>query len=468
MTTAGASSTRLSVRRVRALPLVGNLLDFRRDRIGLIERVYAECGEAGKFRLGTRDVLILSSAEHARTVLVEQADAFEKGPVVRLFARPILGDGLISCTNEAHKRQRRMLAPSFVPRRIARYAEAMASSAEAASAAWKDGERVDLVSEMLRLSMQIVGRTLFSIDLLGEARDLSEAMSIAMHHVSERIEAPLSLPLAVPTRTNRRLRRAIKRLDETIYGMIAERRAENAADRDGILPEQDDVLSSLLEARDEEGGAPLSNVEIRDELMTLFVAGHETSAMSLAWAWYLLASNPNALAHMHAEIDRVLGDRLPTYEDLPKLSYTLCVVKEALRLYPPVHSIGREAQRDVKLGPYRLARGAIVIVSPYLMHRREEYFADALAFEPERFAKDREEKVPRYAYLPFGAGPRVCAGGQFALVEAQIVLATMARRVSFELERETDAAGIEPQMLVTLRPERGIPALVRRRDRVEA
>lgn len=425
-------------------PLLGNLLEFRRDPAALLRRVAAECGDVGRFRLGRLDVIIVSSPALARTVLVDEADAFEKGPTIRKYARPVLGDGLIACANADHKPRRRLMLPAFHSQHIARYADVMAQVAARTQAGWADGAVVDVADEMTRLTLSVVGRTLFSVDLLTEAPELAEAMATMIRHVSDRIRWPW-----------RRLpKRALARLDATILRMIAERRARGAA-------AQPDLLDSLVDAKAEDGAPGLSDRQIRDEAMNLFAAGHETTANALAWALHLLAAHPAVAARLRAEVDGVVGARAPRYEDVGALPYTLQVIKETMRLYPPVHSLGRQAVRAVRLGDHALAAGAIVVVSPYLMHRRADLFADPERFDPDRFTPAAEEALPRHAYLPFAAGPRLCLGSHFALTEAQLVLAVLAQHVALA----PAAAGrpVVAEMLVTLRPRDGLPMRVTRR-----
>jgi cytochrome P450 len=431
-------------------PLVGHLVALRRDPVALLERVARACGDVGRFRVGPREVVLVTAAEPAREVLVDRAASFEKGPVVRRFARAVLGDGLIACENAVHRSRRRLVAPAFAPRLVERYAEAMVEAAERIQRGWRDGDTIDVAAEMARLALAVVGRTLFSIDLLDAAPGLRGDFEAVMRYVHARIEHPLRLPLAVPTAANREVRRALARLDNLLFTLVAERRARGGGGDGG------DLLDALVRARDEtEGGRALSDRQLRDEAMNLLLAGHETSASALAWALYLLARDGASARRLEAEADALAGP--PRSDDLPRLAFAGRAFQEALRLYPPVHSLGRQAREPVTIGGYRLGSGAVVVVSPLLMHRRADYFPEPDAFHADRFAGDG---VRRAAYLPFGAGPRGCLGGGFATVEAQLVLATLARRVRFEW---TLPAEPRPELLVTLRPRGGLPMRVRRR-----
>ena len=414
--------------------LLGHLLEFRRDRAAVLERAYREHGDMVEIRLFHR-ILVLAAPDLARAVLVDQADAFEKGPVVREYGRAVLGGGVLSCMNAAHRARRRLVAPAFAPRHVARYADAMAQATAEMVERWFAGgpvARLDLADEMMQLALRVVGGALFSIDFGRKGEELSEALETVNRLIARRIEQPWRPP-------GRPFRRAVAVLDGAIARMIAERR------RLGPARAPTDLLSSLVFARDEDGRG-LDDRQVRDDAMTLLVAGHETSATALAWALHLLGGHPEAWRKLRAEAREALGPERPAdYDDLERLPYARQVMQEAMRLYPPVHSIGRQAFRDVDLRGVRVPRGRLVIVSTYLLHRRPDLWAQPMAFRPERF----EVAPPAYTYLPFGNGARVCVGNHFATAMGQIVLATIAQRV--RLESRSDAA---PEMLVTLRPTR--------------
>ncbi|MCC6806990.1 MAG: cytochrome P450 [Deltaproteobacteria bacterium] len=424
------------IARLSGTPIIGHLREFRRDRIALLERLAKECGEAGVLDFGGRRVLVTASPAHARIILQERAELFEKGPVVRRFARPLLGDGLVSVENAAHKRRRRLVAPAFAHRRIMDHTHAFVAETERMIGRLEDGAVIDLREEMLRLSLAVVGRTLFHQDLIGDSKALGDAMQAVMRHVSDRIARPLMLPRFVPTPSDRRLARAIAYLDATIAKMIDERRASG---------DVGDLLSNLVYAKDDEGEPSLDDREIRDETMTLFAAGHETVANALAWTLALLVAHPEELAIAATSI-----------------AHARQAIEEAMRLYPPVHGLGREAKARVELGDHVLDKGAIVLVSTYLMHRRSDLFPDALAFRPARFSPEARAALPPSAYLPFGAGPRACIGAGFALLQMPLVLTTLLERVSLEPVRSPPFVP-RPEMLVTLRPEEPVLVRVRRR-----
>lgn len=434
------------------------LRDWRRDRFETLRRAARTWGDVGELRLPRGRAFLVASAEVAHAMLVEHPDVFRKSLGLRRFARPLLGDGLLTSEHDHHRRQRRLIAPAFAARRIAGYASTMADIAERAEARWAEGALVDVADEMMRLTLAIVARTLFDASVDDEAGDLGRALTSAQEHVTGQMSRLLRAPDGWPTPRNLRFRRSIARLDATVYRMIAERRASGE--------DRGDVLSMLLLAQEEAApgaapGARMSDLQVRDEAMTLFLAGHETTANALAWAFHLVAEHPEVERRLCDEVDRVLGGRTPGHEDLPRLPYVRQVLLEAMRLYPPAYIIGRQAERDVELAGVPVPAGAFVFVNILGMQRRAEYFADPERFDPDRFAPEREKQMPRGAYLPFASGPRVCVGNHFALLEGQIVLATLAQRVRFEPLRP---GRIAPEPLMTLRPRGGVPVRVRRRD----
>jgi cytochrome P450 len=420
-------------------PVFGSLLEFRKDRTRLLLDL-ARHGSFVRMRLGVVPLWVASAPELVQEVLVEQADAFVKSPGLGIFARPLLGDGLLTSEHDAHRRRRRMLAPHFKPGEVARYAGIMAEYAERARARWSDRAVIDAGAEMMRLTMAIVGKTLFDADVDFESADIGQALTHAMQFVIESASSVLPLPPTVPTPRNLRHRRTVERLDRTIYRIIAERRRASKP--------HDDLLQTLLAARDDESGG-LTDREVRDEAMTLFLAGHETTANALTWTLYLLSKHPEARTRLEAEVRSVLGGRVPAYADLPSLPYALAVLKEAMRLYPPAYFVGRRAEREVTVGGRTLPPGTVLFLNIYGIHRSGKYFRDPERFEPERFLGAAERALPRHAFVPFGAGPRVCIGNHFALMEAHVVLATLARHVRLDVEPSYSPV---PEPLITLRP----------------
>ena len=427
------------------LPLLGNIVQFRRDRLGTQLRA-ALSADITRFRILWKTVWCVGSWELAQQVLVEEEEAFEKGPALTEVAQPLLGRGLLSAERAYHKRQRRLMAPAFTPRRIAGYGQIMAARAVAGADRLRPHTMIDIAEAMNVLTLDIVGRTLFDTDIARDAREIADALTLAMEHMIKATLVPI--PTWLPLPRHRRVEAAIAALDDTVLRIIATRRAARAGGAD----DRGDVLSILLDARDDDGSG-MSDRDLRDEIMTLMLAGHETTANLLAWTWYQLALQPEVRARLEVELDEVLGGRPPSYDDLPRLPYTAQILDETLRLFPPAYVVGRLATRPVRLGGAQVAPGDIVIVSIRGMHRRPDYWPEPEAFRPERFTEAAKKARGKVGYLPFGAGPRVCIGNHFALVEAQLILATWAQRFRFRLAQ---APVIEPEPLVTLRPRGGV------------
>lgn len=440
-------------------PLFGHLREFQRDRISVLHSLARSDLDIVAVPMGPilRRVVVVTSPSLAQEILVTQQADFVKSLDLTVFLRPALGDGLLTSESAAHaerkelligsaksrgapphERQRRLLAPAFAPKRIAAYAATMAERAERHASALTNGASIDLAESLMHLTFEIVGKTLFDAEVTKDAKSVGEALTVAMEVAVGQLSSLVPVPPQIPTPGNLRYRRAVRRLDDVIYRIIRERRAEGG--------DRGDVLSMLLSAKDEDG-SEMSNRQVRDEAMTLFLAGHETTANALAWTFYLLARNPDARARMESELD-ALG-KTPTNEDLKKLPYTLAILKESMRLYPPAYMVSRVNVRDVNVGGYALEKNTAVFINVTGIHRRRDVWADPDRFDPDRFLDDHEKQLPRGAYLPFGAGPRVCIGNHFAMMEGHLLLATIARRVRFELTHPD----VKPEPLVTLRPQ---------------
>jgi len=415
-------------------------------------RIAREQPEIAAVRLGLVPTVMISSPALAQEVLVARSHAFVKAPGLAIFLRPVLGNGLLTSEGEVHARQRKLLAPAFAHKRIASYASTMAERASRLAASLAPGEVVDVAEAMMRLTLEIVGKTLFDAEVASDSDEVGDAVTIAMETALAQLGSLVPIPPFVPTPTNRAHRRAVERLDAIIYRIIRERRAQGG--------DRGDVLSMLLAARDEDG-AGMTDTQIRDEAMTLFLAGHETTANAMAWTLYLLAKNPAARERVEAEVDALGGP--PAYDDLARLPFTLAALKESLRLFPPAYIIGRRATEALTIGDYAIRRSEIVFVNILGIHHRADLYPEPERFDPERFLGDAERELPRGAYIPFGAGPRVCIGNHFALMEGHVLLATLARRLRFELAPD---ARIEMDPLITLRPRGGLPmrAVARRSE----
>jgi cytochrome P450 len=436
------------------------LLAMRRDPLRFLERT-ARKGDLTPLRIGPYKLLFINHPDLIHEVFVAKDASFHKGRALDQ-ARDVFGQGLLTSEGDFHRRQRRLIQPAFHRRRIEAYADSMAADAAATAARWREGETVDIQREMMRLTLRIVARCLFSVDVEDEsAREIGRALDALIGAFSV-VPGPLKALLQkwplLPS--ERRARKALATLDALVYGMIAERRrAGDAESSDGN--NGGDLLSLLLAARDEDGGGAMDDRQARDEALTLFLAGHETTANALAWTWYLLAQNPQSEARFHAEIDEVLGDRLPGAQDVPALPYTRQVFTESMRLYPPAWAVSRRSIEPVTVGGHPIDAGTGVLAAQWVAHRDPRFFPDPLAFRPERWTEKFEASLPKLAYFPFGAGPRICIGMGFARMEGALLLATLGRRWRMRL---VPGQGIKPQARITLRPEDGVRVTLERRS----
>lgn len=435
------------------LPVIGSMFTHQRDRLNLYVRLMEAYGDIAHIQYGPFPVVIMNSPELIHGVLVEHANDFDKGEGTRKAFQPIIGDGLFISDGELHRRQRKLMAPSFQPRHIINYADSMVSYGEQIQQGWQDGAVIDINREMTHVTMSIVGKVLFDADVFTEADELGAAMTVVLEQTNYTLSHILALPLSWPVPRSIRTRKALAVLDKRIHQMIDERKA-NASERN-------DFLSVLLESKDEDGNS-MSDKLVRDEALTLFAAGHETTSTALTWAWYLLTKHPEVYQKMQQEIDSVLQGRVPTHADLARLPYTLQVLKESMRLYPPAYAMVRAALHDMDLDGYPIHKQDVIIIAIYATHRRADFFPDPEKFEPERFTPEREKQLPRYAYMPFGAGPRICIGNHFAMMEGHLLLATLAQRVTFELVPGPEAVP-DPTKTITIRPQNSMKMIVRRR-----
>jgi cytochrome P450 len=466
-----------------ALPVVGHGPAFARDRFAVLDQIAREQHDVLRLRFLTRDLVLVSSPASVHDVLVTKARAFEKSPMLRGALYPLAGEGLFTSDGALWRRQRRLMAPVFQHAKIDAFADVMVQCAEHNSQRWRDGAVIEVAAETTRIAMAVAGRTLFGIDTSGEADTLAQAMTVALHWIDTaarslplllQIEARLAMlrvagesegrrrwleplakqleaPILWPTANNRTLRSAIALLDERVQRMIDERRLAGAT--------TPDLLSHLLRARDESDGSGMSDKQMRDEILTLFIAGHETTANGLAWSIYSLARDPQLYARARACVD-ALGGRTPMLADLERLDFLSCVFKEALRLFPPVFIYGRIAIEDVSVGGHLLPKQTIVLVSPWTLQRRPDLWPDPLRFDPDRFSAANQARQARDAWIPFSDGPRICIGQHFAQLEAPLVLASLLQRADFSL---LDDNPIPPDSGATLRPQGGVKARIRLR-----
>ena len=432
-----------------------NLARFRSDRLGFLQHM-ASYGDVSHLEIRDRHFYLLNHPDLIQDVLVTNDRLFIKSRALQV-ARRLLGDGLLTSEGDFHLRQRRLVQPAFHRQRMAAYGEVMARVAAQTSERWSTqgaNLAVDMSQEMIRLTLAIVGKTLFDADVEGEAPEIGEALTEALHAFSRTLLPGGGILEKLPLPANRRAEEARQRLDATMYRIIRQRR-ESGEDRG-------DLLSMLLAARDDDGKETdgMSDPQVRDEAMTLFLAGHETTSNALTWTWYLLSQNPVEERLLHAELDRVLGDRLPAMDDIPNLPYTRMVLSEAMRLYPPAYVVGRQAIEDYEVRGYVVPAGSTVFVSQYVMQRDPRYWFDAERFNPNRWMPEAQARRPKFTYFPFGAGSRVCIGESFAWTEGILVLATLAQHWQARLVL---GHPVTPEPLITLRPKFGMRMTLHKR-----
>lgn len=429
--------------------LFGSGPDLIRDPLDVYLKAQREYGDVVKIRVIPPYFWYLvvhpRDLEH---VLVHNQKNYFKGDLFRRALTPLLGNGLFTNEGESWLAQRRLIQPTFNRNHVTALADTIVGPAQATVERWEQiaatGRPVDVLDEMTRLTLQVAGLSLFGTDLTGAASAIGEASRIVFEHASYRLNSLLPLPEWVPTGRNRRFVRARRVLDDAVFAMIAQRR------RDGS--KRNDLLALLMAARDEDGSS-MTDTQLRNEVVTLMLAGHETTAATLAWTWYLLSEHPDEAAKLHDELDNVLGGRAPTVEDLPRLPFTEMVIQESMRLYPPAWGIARQSLADDELGGYRLPAGSILALGTYVTHRLPAFWDEPDRFDPERFTPERSAGRPRFAYLPFGGGARQCVGASFAMLESRLVLATLAQRFRPQL---VPGHPVVTDATFTLRPRHGL------------
>jgi cytochrome P450 len=438
----------------RGYPLVGMLPHMRKDPLRVYLDVTAEYGDFVHLKVGGYHGYLLSNPEHIKHVLQDNYGNYRKSPLYQRLKEG-LGNGLLTSEGDFWLRQRRLAQPAFHRQRLSALTHDMGEVTAAAFPRWDllaaEGRTVDVVDEMMRMTQDIIVRTMFSTDLGGDAEVVNRTWPLVNHHIGESFWA-FGVERWLPTRRNRRFRRALAELDAVVYRLIDARRREPGGGRA-------DLLSMLLAARDEETHATMNDRQVRDEVMTILLAGHETTSLALSWTWWLLSGHPDARARLEREVKEALVGRAPALEDLERLPYTRMVFEEAMRLYPPAWGFSRRAVAADEIGGYPVAPGELVFMSPFVVHRRPALWPDPERFDPERFAPAQSAGRHRFAYFPFGGGPRQCIGNQFAVMEAVVILAMLAQRYRLDL-----VAGhpVEPHALITLRPRYGVRMVVSR------
>jgi len=429
----------------KGLPILGIALDIRKDALGTLLRLAREYGDIVRFPVVRQDRFLLSHPDYIEQVLNIEQSKFHKSVLTKKITEPLLGQGLLTSKGEVWRRQRRLAQPAFHKSRINEYASPMIDIALSHMRGWKDGEQRDVAADMMAVTLDIAVRTLFGTTLTAQAQRVGHAMTFLMRYQLARQRSPIRLPQTWPTPNNRRSRRDREFLDSLVYGIIEERRANASSD-------QNDLLSLLIGAMDEDGSR-MTPKQLRDETMTIFLAGHETTAQMLAWTWYLLSENPAAEARLHEELDGVLGGRPPEVADLRQMPYLQAVQNEALRLYPPAYILARTSIEPCEIGGYELPADSTILMSQWVVHRDPRYFEDPEAFRPGRWLDGLADRLPASAYFPFGHGPRRCIGQGFAQLEAAIVVGTIAQKFRLAL---VPGHPVVPEPLVTLRPRHGI------------
>ena len=434
--------------------IMGVMREFNRDGLNFIERMQREYGDIVWMRFLYVPALFLYHPNEIEYVLATNAKNFVKAMTLRSnFFQRLVGNGLLTSEGEEWKRQRRLSSPAFHRERVAAYASTMAGYTKRLMSNWQSGDALDIHREMMRLTLEIVVRCLFSADVSNDVDHVGAILSQMVRPFASQATLKWILNNRLPTPYHFRFHRLAEKIDRVVYRIIAERRASGK--------DEGDLLSTLLTARDEDG-SQMTDRQLRDEVMTLFLAGHETTALTLAWTWYLLGTSPEVEAKFHAELDNVLGDRDVTFADLPRLKYTEQIAKESMRMYPPAYGLGREAINDCEIGGYRVPAGTQVFMFQWSTHRDARFYDQPATFNPERWTEEFEARLPKYAYFPFGGGPRACIGASFAMMEIILVLATIGQK--FRLELVPDHP-VEIYPAMSLRPKDGIRVIVSNRPR---
>jgi cytochrome P450 len=413
-------------------------------------------GDIVSYRMGGEQLIFVNDPKCIRDILVTHNRNFMKGRGLQR-SKQLLGEGLLTSEDPTHLRQRRLMQPAFHRERIAAYGQTMVAYADRLRREWRDGATLDVSQEMMRLTLSIAGKTLFDLDVESQAADVGDALTAVMETFWTTMLPFADLLERLPVPRLRRARAARAKLDAIIYGLIAERRAASRDPSTASRGDRGDLLSMLLLARDEDDGGVMTDQQVRDEAMTIFLAGHETTANALTWAWYLVSEDPQVEARLHEEVDRVLNGRLPGVADIGALSHVEKVVTESMRLYPPAWIVGRRALQEYRIGDYVVPARSILVMSPYVLQRDARYFPNPDRFDPGRWTPEFRAALPPFAYFPFGGGPRRCIGESFAWMELVLVVATIAQQWRLRLVPDHP---VEPQPLVTLRTKHGMRMVV--------
>ncbi len=437
----------------KGLPFLGVSLNLLRNPLEVMRSAAREYGDIVRIPVIMQSRILLNHPDYIQQVLIFQQNKFHKSTLSKEATERLLGQGLLISEGDFWRRQRRLAQPAFHRHRINEYSSAMVECAEAQGRTWRNGETRNMAEEMMALTLEAAVRTLFGTTLPGEAKHVGHAMSFLMRYSLGRARKPINIPANWPTPRNKRATREYDFLDSLVYRIISERKAQPSSNH------RNDLLSMLMGAMDEDG-SQMTPKQLRDETMTLFLAGHETTALTLAWTWYLLSENPAAETRLQEELRDVLGGRPPDVADLARLPYLHAVVSEVLRLYPPAYLLARTAIAPFSIGGYDFGPGETVLMSQWVMHRDARYYDEPDAFRPERWLDGLADRLPPGAYFPFGDGPRRCIGQGFAMLESALVIGTLAQQFQFRL---APGRPVVPEPLVTLRPKHGISMTIRAR-----
>lgn len=437
--------TSISPRGPKGNPILGVLWEFGRDPLGFLTHYTREYGDVLHLRFLYRPVIVLSHPDDIEAVLVTNSRNFIKSASFRTpFMQRLIGQGLVTSDGDFWRRQRRLSQPAFHRERIASYGRVMTDLTDGMLAQWHSGTTLDVHAEMMHVTLQVAAKTLFDADVTGAVNDVGSAMEVVIDEFGSQSSISWILKNHLPTPGNIRFNRAVQQLEQIIYKIVGERRRSGQ--------DAGDLLSMLLHAQDEDGSR-MTDQQLRDEVMTLFLAGHETTALALSWSFYLLSQHPGVEAKLFDEIASVLGDRAPTCEDLPNLRYAEKVVKESMRLYPPAWGMGREAVNDCQFGGYHVPAGRMVTFFQWVVHRDPRFWQQPEEFYPDRWTPEMEKHLPKYAYFPFGGGPRMCIGYSFAMMEAVLILTRVVQQFKLAL---APGQQIVPFPSLTLRPKYGV------------
>ena len=428
------------------------MVEIARNPLAMMIAMNEAHGDIAHWRIGPQHLFLFSHPDLIRDVLVTNGRNFHKSRGLER-AKRLLGNGLLTSEGEFHLRQRRLAQPAFHKHRIASYAVTMSDYAARTSERWRDRQTLDMHTEMMRLTLGIVARTLFDADVENEAAEIGEALTRAFESFNFAMLPFTEYLEKLPLPSVRRFNSARDTLDRTIYRMIDERRLSGE--------DKGDLLSMLLMATDTEGdGGGMSDLQLRDEALTIFLAGHETTANALTWTWYLLSQHPQVEATLHAEIDAALNGRVPAYDDMPSLPYTRMVLAESMRLYPPAWAIGRRALESFDARGFTIPKRSVVLMSQYIVHRDARFFPNPERFDPDRWKPEAVAQRPKFSYFPFGGGNRVCIGEQFAWMEGVLLIAALAQKWRMRL---VSGHPVEVQPLITLRPRHGMRMFLEKR-----